>query len=376
MKPCLSRYLMVKQQIFVYSEIWDTPHYIPECEKDGYLWKPTQCDYPNAETCFCVDRETGTPIPETTRHDVIKEYMDCEGGEYATHIKSCEERVTRYKKIQEVVGIDHVFDYFPVCSSNGSFQAMQSNDRYFFCVDVTTGEKIPRTQSERELPITEDICTSFSLLWKRFKSSLSNGQHDEVVGPSSCRLGTIYEECGCKVQCNPGQNMMREYEECLECRPICRCPTGSFELNGQCVSNEECMATEPNFERKQQPQTWDQFMEENADGTLQLFFKLVQGEIPIRTDPNATPDQRTEDYSGDTILPLGEYENNFLYEEGEMFLPNRITEEITEYYEEFDTDYYEEVDFNSPFESIDVSEEPAMYVRIGDMQYKKSSKQT
>ena len=54
------------------------------------------------------------------------------------------------------------------------FQALQRNDRFFFCVDTVNGDKIPKTESIRELPITENICKSFSKLCKLFLYQISS----------------------------------------------------------------------------------------------------------------------------------------------------------------------------------------------------------
>jgi len=322
--------------------------------------------------------------------------MDCQGGEYALEIKSCEDRVQRYKKIQELVGINHVMDYFPVCSSNGSFMAMQRNDRFFFCVDTTSGEKIPGTQSERELPITEEICNSFSNLWKGFKESILFGSTEEVYGPQSCRTGTIYEECGCKVLCTPGEDMMMTSHECAgECRPVCKCPPGSFELNGQCVSNEECMAADAYINKKQQIQSWAIFMDENADELIQYFLKLVQGEMrqnnnnhhqqpeTIDYDARATTEVEYSGVEESAVVPEYNFYENLIYDEmdldDEIFLPNRIPEEITEYYEEmlYDGDAVDEYplfEMEQPPRHFNTDDG---FVRIGltSMQYKKSSHQ-
>jgi len=323
--------------------------------------------------------------------------MDCEGGEYATEIKSCDERAVRYREIEELHGVDHMFDYIPFCSPNGFYQALQRNDQFFFCVDTKTGEKIPGTQSERELPITIEICSSFSTLWQRYKIVLQHGKNEHIEGPNSCRLGTVYEECGCKLSCEPGvdMNTIEPVEGCEECRPMCRCPTGSYDLNGQCVSNEECMAANDHGNQQQQMQSWKEFAED-------MFFQLyVHGEISRTVEDSgnhllttADPNYRRNniidgdhlpapaDYSGAGVeggeTPLHhlikEYEYDLyddIYEdlsitsEDPRDQPSRIPEEIDEYYE----GEYESFPADA---AIVVVEDNELFAHLPTPQYKKS----
>jgi len=373
-KPCLSRYGVVSQQIYNYGDILTGPFYIPRCEKDGINWKPTQCDHGNRGTCFCVDVETGAVIPETTRYDVIGEYISCDGGEYATLIRSCEERRRRYKKIRELYGVEHPLDYLPVCLKNGSYNALQRNDRYFFCVDINSGKQIPGTQSshnEGDPFITEELCGNFSQLWSQYEYLTMYG--DEIAGPTTCRVGTVFDECGCKVFCRPGEDMTQtEIEDCETCRPVCRCPTGSYELGGQCVSSEECKAVNIENNKKKLIKSWTAFTEENGNSKIQFYLKRLQSELFERTSDlyRRLLDGR-EEYSGNGFLAsatkdfkeqeIDSNEESLLYDEDDSF--QRVASDNSYEYE-----VYEEGNYSNNNED----NEDEMTARIGSVQYKKS----
>ena len=63
------------------------------------------------------------------------------GGEYATEIKSCDERAVRYREIEELHGVDHMFDYIPFCSPNGFYQVrnLTNMTEHFAVIGPTYG---------------------------------------------------------------------------------------------------------------------------------------------------------------------------------------------------------------------------------------------
>lgn len=294
------------------------PLYLPHCEKDGHLFKTTQCEYKTPTTCFCVQPETGLPISGTKRYDVIKEYMNCDESKYSLNIHTCKERAAAYKIVITMVGGDKLpFEYLPVCNNDGSFQALQRNDRFFFCVDTVNGDKIPKTESIRELPITENICKSFSKLWQKFKN---NRERDSAYGmmieSKNCSNTRMFDECGCVTTCR----MLKMSQLCEGCKPICRCPEDSYDLDGTCVDKYECLAVDTEMDNKEKiKRKWSLYIEENKDENIELFFNM----------------QESEYYLG--VSNIGEYSN----------------QEVLEYAEEDGVEYYGyETIFDSKMEEI------------------------
>jgi len=257
------------------------PLYLPQCEKDGHLFKTAQCEYKDPTTCFCVLPETGIPILGTKRYDTIKEYMNCDESSYLLNIHTCKERAAASKIVITMVGGDKLpFEYLPVCNIDGSFQALQRNDRFFFCVDTVNGDKIPKTESIRELPVTENICKSFSALWQKFKNIREEDSVNRmiIVNKTCSNKEMEYVECGCAITCRMIKGPQR-FNNCENCKPVCRCPKESYELNGNCVDKEECLAKDTEMDNKEKiKRKWSLYIEENKDENIELFFNMQESE--------------------------------------------------------------------------------------------------
>lgn len=59
-----------------------------------------------------------------------------------------------------------------------------------------------------------------------------------------------YVECGCVNTCRM-INTPQRLNNCENCKPVCRCPKESYELNGNCVDKEECLAKDTEMDNKE-----------------------------------------------------------------------------------------------------------------------------
>ena len=55
------------------------------------------------------------------------------------------------------------------------------------------------------------------------------------------RIGFEYRSCDCPHTCIAGRNMSEVEVICSVCKPICACPVGSYQYDGECISNQQCM---------------------------------------------------------------------------------------------------------------------------------------
>ena len=57
----------------------------------------------------------------------------------------------------------------------------------------------------------------------------------------------MFDECGCVTTCR----MLKMSQLCEGCKPICRCPEDSYDLDGTCVDKYECLAVDTEMDNKE-----------------------------------------------------------------------------------------------------------------------------
>nr|XP_039272001.1 uncharacterized protein LOC120346355 [Styela clava] len=295
-RPCLSRLYEVKADIIEYEEINSYPHYVPECDKEGKMWRPSQCDHRDGGACFCVHEKNGLIVQGTKRERMLnKEALKCgmrmtkndHSGNQCFHMQ---DEFSRMQVDFGLKGHTPLF-YYPECTTNGKFKAMQRNDRsVFFCVDTDTGSVIPETETKASStpPLTEDICKAYDEVWQQFKEW--NASQDEENGLDapveklSCSAEMTFTKCGCSVPCTERASIEQFYEECV-CKPACVCPKGLFVLDGRCVDLEQCHEEKPQSKvlhsEKLDDLTsgdfgrWKDFMRRNPNAVLEKYNALA-----------------------------------------------------------------------------------------------------
>nr|XP_002129986.1 uncharacterized protein LOC100176699 [Ciona intestinalis] len=290
-RRCFARLRQVQLEIRANGDIVSDPHYVPECDSRGIRWRPAQCDHHDIGYCFCVNTTTGEPMNRTRSHYHTKELLQCDTD--VPENKRCQNRQQEYRNFLKNWELRQAnpFYYFPECNQDGTFKALQRDSINFFCVQTTTGEKIPGTDvgpgSNR--PLIEPVCQAYSQQWAEYREWLRVGdvteEHEHEATNGSCTNGKQFVQCGCSRKCVPGSDMSMEgsAEVCEGCKPVCVCPAGLYDLNGTCVDNAACLAAPPIDEDHRvldvHGAVWFEYQQDNPSPVIHNYLRLEEGEF-------------------------------------------------------------------------------------------------